>query len=549
MNNVAISVKENNNEPLDKYDITAAISSGVLTAGLDILWVGDISIFEANKWGVENTDQFVLNIAKKHGYKGEEISGAINKLEKLHPWMGDGLTEKFGGGYNHHLRDFSHHPTPVGLVFALIMEFTGYGYGTDVNGKFVKYAVPGWEKKPFEKAVYEGTVGWIFHLISDIAGSSGTRALDKKIGTGLPGPMGALLKELSAIPALRNIMGMTDPNSSGNREANYAFSEKVSKLFNGTLLGEHDTDGRIIKDGKLPFDLRTELGIVHETISNKQYIPVILNELIVASFYSVRRFVAQIEEKQIDSIERMNEIDMSKCLPWKSDTIRHMRMISTATFSMIDLTSSGIKAAVNNGDNTAGFAKDFIQGINYWGLGSLALASSSELVQIAGKMKAKFLNLAEEQRSKMKVFIAEAGEVGESAKLAVNSALIVAGSVTPIGIASETISIYKEIANSLEELKVAKEERLRIEEECAQRIEFIRENRAEMEIAVSDYLYDRMIVFVQAFDTMDKAITDNDIDAYIAGNNMIQTKLSGESLFNSMDEFDDMMRSDDAIKL
>ena len=540
---------EKNNNELDRYDVAASISSGALTATLDVLWVGDLSFNDAHNWGVEKTDKFVMNMAKRDGYKGKEISGAIKKLEDLHPWIGDEVTDQFGGGYNHHLRDFSHHPTPVGLVFALMMEFTGCGYGTDVTGKFVKYAVPNWKKKTFEESVYEGTVGWLFHLISDIAGSSGTRSNEKKYGTGLPGPMGALLKELSAIPGIRNIMGMTDPKNSGNKEANYVFSEKCSKLFNGTLLGEHDADGKIVKGGQLQFDLRTELGIAHETLANKQYIPVILNELIVAAFYSVRRFIMQMKEKQIDSVERLEEIDISKCLPWKNETIKHMRMISTTTFSVIDLTASGIKAAAKNGDNAAGFAKDFLQGINYWGLGSFALASSSELGVAIGKMKDKFVKLAQEQKQKLNELLPDSDKIGNSAKKVANTAMLIATNATPIGIGMEAVSIYEEIRKSLEELELAKEERIRIEQECAQRIMIIQQNREEMETVVSDYLYSRMTVFVQAFETMDRAITDNDVDAYIAGNNMIQTNLSGKSLFSDMNEFDDMMLSDDAIRL
>lgn len=546
MNNITITEQEDAPKKLDKYDVVASISSGALTAGLDALWISDISLLDAHKWGIEETDKFVISVAKLNGYKGKDISDAIRILEKKYVFDSDKATADFGLGFNHHLRDFAHHPTPIGLIFAMLTEFTGYGYGTDPTGKFMRVKIDGFLAKSPIEALYFGTIGWILHLISDVAGSSDTRFASDKFGTGLPGVIGSILKELSAVPGIRGIIGKTESTIVSEKPATYTFSLKCQALFKGTMLKEYDGSGKPIE---VPFDLRTELGIIPESLKNKQYIPVILNHIIVAAFYSVRRFVMQIKERQIDSINRLDEIDMSKCFPWKNDTIRHMRMISTATFSMIDLTSSGIRAAVKNGDNTAGFARDFLQGINYWGLGSLALASSSELVNFAGKMKSKFINLAEEQKRKIKEVIAEAGEVSDSAKYVVGAAFIIAGSVTPIGIAAETISVYKELVKSLEELKVAKEERLLIEEECAQRIKFIQENRAEMEMAVSDYLYKRMTIFIQAFNTMDNAITDDDIEAYIAGNNMIQSSLSGNSLFNNMEEFNDLMLSEDSIEL
>jgi len=108
--------------------------------------------------------------------------------------------------------------------------------------------------------------------------------------------------------------------------------------------------------------------------------------------------------------------------------------------------------------------------------------------------------------------------------------------------------VYDEIKKSLVDLKEATEERIRIEEICTARIETIQSNRAVMEEMVSDYLYSKVTVFTDAFSTMDKAITENDIEAYITGSNMIQEELSGKSMFRNMNEFDDLMLSDDAIK-
>ncbi len=534
-------------QKLDRYDVALSISSGALTSLIDVIWIKDISLADAHEWGSAKVDEFVLKVAKHFGYQGNDISGAIKKLEDDYPMDGDLLTNEFGGGYSHHLRDFSHHPTPVGLMFSLLMQFTGKGYGTKTNGDFVTYDIPGWKPKKFAESIYMGTVVWLVHIVSDIAGSSGTRR-DGREGTGLPGPMLSMLKELSALPGIRDLAQKTDSNSSPNKEANNQFSVVCSKLFNGTLLGEHDENGKIVPNKQLRFDLRTELGMVHESIQNKQYFPVMLNELIVASFYSVRRFMIQVQEEGIKNIEDLERMDISKCLPWKNEAIIHMRMIANATFTSIDLSAAGIKAALKHKDDPSGFALDFMQGINYWGLGSLALSSNSEFMNGIKKMHNGFLAAAEKTKQKIIEKLPNGQADWETGKYAAETTGAVIKIGTPIGFISAAIGVYDEINKSLKDLKIATEERIRIEQECTDRIEVIRANRKEMEEMVSDYLNDKMIVFTQAFSKMDKAVTENDVEAYILGNSMIQNKISGKSMFNSMDEFEDLMIKEETLK-
>lgn len=520
------------NQKVDKLDVALSISSGALTAAMDVLWIKDISLADAHEWGSAKVDEFVKKVAKSKGYKGDDIDGAIKRLEDDFPMDGDLLTNEFGGGYSHHLRDFSHHPTPVGLLFSILMQFTGKGYGTNAAGAFATYDIPDWKPRSFADSVYLGTISWFFHLISDVAGSSGTRNGGKE-GTGLPGPLLSFLKEISAIPGI-------------NKLTNNKFSVTCSKLFNGTLLGERDEDGKIKE--ALRFDLRTELGIVHGSIQNKQYIPVILNEVIVASFYSVRRFMMQITENGINSLEDLRKIDISKCLPWRNEAIRHMRMISTATFTSIDLSVSGIKAAIKNKNKPSGFALDFMQGINYWGLGSLAFASNSEFALAMKKMYNGFLAAAEKVKQGIIEKLPNGQADWDTGKFGVETAVSIAKMGTPIGFISAAIGVYGEIKKALVELKIATEERIRIEQECSARIEVIRSNRKQMEEMVSEYLYNKMRIITEAFLIMDRAISEDDVEAFILGNSMIQKEISGKSMFDSMDEFDNLMANEETLK-
>lgn len=236
---------ENYRNQMNKWDYIVPIASGVMTAALDIFWVEDISLRDAHTWGAKKTEDFIIKVAqsKKDGVK--DLAGAVAALEEMYPISADKLTNDFGGGAYHHLRDYSHHPTIVGLLFSVISQFTGKGYGTDASGKFVIKAIPEWRQPDLLTGIFNGTVTWVFHMLSDIAGSSSTIRMGKE-GTGLPGPLMSFLKELSAIPVVQKLTG-ADENGNNN------FSVVCSKLFTGTLLGDHDENGKILKDGQLRF--------------------------------------------------------------------------------------------------------------------------------------------------------------------------------------------------------------------------------------------------------------------------------------------------------
>ena len=157
-------------------DYMVAVASGVLAGIIDVVFVEDFSLEKANKWGTEKTNNFVIMIARKQGYKGNDLYGAVKFLEEKNPIAADKATNHFGGGLQHHLRDFSHHPTPIGLLFSFLTQFTRKVYGTDVTGAF---SVTELKKGDLvlignnlpEKVMF-GMVNWFFHMVSDMAGSS-----------------------------------------------------------------------------------------------------------------------------------------------------------------------------------------------------------------------------------------------------------------------------------------------------------------------------------------------------------------------------------------
>jgi hypothetical protein len=346
----------------DGIDYMVAVGSGILAGLVDSFWVGEFSLDRGKAWGSDKVNSLVKNIAKKTGYKGNDLAGSIEFLEGKYGAPSDSVTSELGGGLQHHLRDFAHHPTPVGLVFSMLTQFTGKAYGTDTSGAFKIVNVT--NKLLIGKNVPQkflfGTIFWFFHMISDMAGSSANASA----GTGLPGPILSLLKEISSLPFFKK-------NDADNKE----FSVWISKLFNGTLLAICDEAGKIIKP--MRFDLRAELGVVHEL--GRQALPVILNECIVRGFYFIRRFVQEIKEKKIKQPSDLNLIEWKNCLPWKNRTIIRMLTISTGTFTACDLIDAAIRGGIKSGGNPALFAKEFILRVNFVGVGSFAVAVYSDV--------------------------------------------------------------------------------------------------------------------------------------------------------------------------
>jgi hypothetical protein len=251
-----------------------------------------------------------------------------------------------------------------------------------------------------QKFLY-GTIHWVFHMISDMAGSSASPGA----GTGLPGPLLSLLKEISALPMFKN------------KDEVRKLSLLVSKLFNGTLLAEHDENGRIIKDTVKQFDLRAEIGVGYEV--GRQTIPVLINECVVRASYLLRRLYGELKEKRsLESIEWKN------VKPWGNPTVSRMLTIAAGTLTFIDLSDAAIRAGINAGKVAAGdpvtasavFLSGFFLRINYVGV-----ARFSASVFIEGR---QFQQIASLKQQRLDLWLAFLREQKVSAYLCVASSWI-----------------------------------------------------------------------------------------------------------------------------
>lgn len=342
----------------DLLDYIVAASSGILCGMLDILWVGNFDLAKGRSIADDKINGFVTKTANLFGYKGDDLKSAVSFLEKMFPLASDGNTPDFGGGLQHHLRDFSHHPTIVGFIFSLLTQFTEKSFGTDTMGNFIIVSVPERSRKFIGKTIpdkiIKGTIVWFFHLVSDIAGSSSTAG--RSGGTGIPGPILSLAKDLSTLPVFKNI-----------KVNDTRFSLFLSKLFNGTLLAQHDDNGKIIKGTELQFDLRAELGAAIEL--GKQALPVIANDCLVRAFYFIRRLVTEIKMINASSITDLIKIDFDKVKPYDNPTLTRMLTVATGVFTTIDITEAVV-------------SQKYFVSINYVGIGRFAIALGSEMVNL-----------------------------------------------------------------------------------------------------------------------------------------------------------------------
>lgn len=357
----------------DKWDYFAAVASGLLCGMTDVLWVGDFDLMQGRDIASEKIDNIVIKTAKMFGCKSGELKDSAAFLEKMFPIPSDGNTPDLGGGLQHHLRDFGHHPTIVGLIFSLLTQFTEYSYGTDRDGRFIVVPVPERSRifigKDAPDKIFKGTVVWFFHLVSDIAGSSGSAGMGG--GTGIPGPILSLAKEIAALKIFRDV-----------KMQDHDLSEFLSKIFNGTIFAKHDKAGKIIKESVVRFDLRGEYGALIEL--GKQVVPVIANDVIVRTFYFIRRLAIEIKCSEAGSFADLKGFDWKACRPFDNPTVDRMVTIAAGVFSSVDIAGAVL-------------SQTYWISVNYAGLGRFTVAVGKEMTNFLRKRDVKKIKNMYEQ--------------------------------------------------------------------------------------------------------------------------------------------------------
>ena len=365
----------------DKLDYAIAVASGLLCGLIDSFCVGTFSFEEGMKITNEEMEHKIKELAKKYGWKGERkgetpLKGAISHLEimfepdkkskkRKHFMPSDPLLNKFGGGTQHHLRDFAHHHSLIGLFFSILTQFTGRAYGTDTNGVFMSIEV---SKEMIGTDLMRkyaiAVTDWALHLASDMHGSKDYAGT----GTGIPGPIVSLLKAISALP----VWG-TKPHTPGDVSNPNSLSLFTAKLFNGTLLGQRDDNGILIP---VKIDLRGEKAIWQQM--GKQSIPIIINDVLVRVFYFIRRLYIALKENNIQTLDDITNLNWRKIAPVYNRTINNMMLVASGTFVAVDLGDAAIRSAIKSGGSLEKFVAEMLLRINYPGIGRFVIALGVE---------------------------------------------------------------------------------------------------------------------------------------------------------------------------
>ena len=111
----------------DGFDYAIAVGTGILCGLIDSFFVGEFNFERGKAKSHKQVNQFIQKFAKINGYKGDRLNGAIEFLEKKFPVAQDGFLPEGVSRKNHHLADFAHHPTLLGLAAAIAVQLFRVG--------------------------------------------------------------------------------------------------------------------------------------------------------------------------------------------------------------------------------------------------------------------------------------------------------------------------------------------------------------------------------------------------------------------------------------
>lgn len=300
------------NDKCDKYDYLTAVACGVIGGVVDIFLVGAPGDSVLGKWTDAQTDKAVISFAKKMGWKpkaGNEgnVNSAIGFLEHgrstSNPADFHGFKVNYdqrkpsdvGNAFNiapgtHHMMSLGHSPDIIGLFFSILNQFTStssfFADGQLITIKSDTFELQGGN---FLMKIMCGIGNWFGHLMSDVAGSSGSHGR----GSGIVMPF-------------YELFGLCKFGSFGSEKKDLA--EVAMQAF---------TNG---------YDFRFGMA---------QAIPVTITELTIRLIWAIRRKF------------QMN-LPLKDCIPIaKHDSLRMMLLIGHGTLCVLDVVDAGIRSHGN----------------------------------------------------------------------------------------------------------------------------------------------------------------------------------------------------------
>lgn len=370
----------------DSLDYTIAVASGILTGLIDAFFIREFNYSELKADANKHVNHFVEKYARLRGYvdNGRGLKGAIEFLEKHFPVDQDNAWKKPGLSSTklHHLEDIAHHPTILGLIASIGVTFFRTAAFVDKEGKW-HFVILETNKneivKVYAPIIISGIFRWLIHLAE-------SKSIEKT-GKELPKPLHKLIVAISYSPAIIQILKVIDNwfghlvSDMGGSKSTAGGGMGIPGLFISVL--KEISSLPFLKDTKLPkfvsdlyskekWDLRSEMAIVE--YAGKQSIPVILNELLVRTFYFVRHLISEYKKN-----ECWKDIDWNNVVPWHNRTITRMMTISSGTLVVVDAADAAIRAALKSGGEPATLFTNMVLRINFVGVGRFFIAIGTDL--------------------------------------------------------------------------------------------------------------------------------------------------------------------------
>ena len=505
-----LTSKEWINAKCDKYDYLAAAACGGLAGLVDIIFVKvfvkdsdtskDLPTSKLTKFSDKMADKFVMKAAEVFYAKDTRTTGRPKKCPQTLEQCISYLEQAFPVNYDaRYAKDLKVKEGVLNGMNSKNHHLLSLGHSTD-------------------------PIGLIVSIISQFTGS-GTFIDHGKVITATPAKTSKSVPYMQGhnFPSMlfcgfvnwighliSDIVGSSSTRKEGKKGRGMGVPIPFYELFlmcdfgdfNGNTFAETMT--KVYEEG---YDLR--FGAVMS-------VPVVFQELMVRCIWIIRQ-------------KFMRKKPWNECMPTsKHSDLRVMLLVGNGTLCLVD----GIDAAVRGISSKSWVTA--ICHLNLVGWTRLATLAIKEVIIRAGFALSDaddpfyekiFGRLSQEEKQKILFFEEKIREY-----------------------VSYT-NVLETLKASLDDLKLAKEERIRIEKECAEQIEKIQDYRNEMGHVLEDYLCNYLNAFEDGFIQMDKAVKENDIDGFISGNNVIQESLNRESQFSNQKELDDLMGSDISFKL
>lgn len=294
------------NDKCDKLDYLIAAGCGVIGALIDVFLVGSPKNSALGTWTDSQVNSVVVSFAKLMGWKPSgscNTSTAIEFLQRKFPVNYDQATSMAVPGVenmsasNHHMMSIAHSPSPIGLFFSIINQFTSTSSFIS-NGKIVTVNTETFELRGnnfFSKLIC-GFVNWLGHLMSDVAGSSSSSRVSNR-GSGIVIPF-------------YELFGLCKLGRFGNEKQDLA--QIATKAF------------------EQGYDFRFGLAMG---------IPVAITEFTIRLIWMIRRHFQY-------------GYPIRDCIPTANHpTLRMMLIVGNGTLCVID----GLDAAIRSGGNMVNF--------------------------------------------------------------------------------------------------------------------------------------------------------------------------------------------------